>query len=63
VYGVEVSLRQYMTFSTEKPEKRALESYLKHHGNYQDALDAFIYDLEGSGLSLTEFINQVNTHS
>lgn len=63
VYGVEVSLRQYMTFSTEKPEKRALEFYLAHHGNYQDALDAFILDLEGSGLSLNEFINQLNTHS
>ncbi|WP_231426456.1 TraG family conjugative transposon ATPase [Pedobacter sp. Leaf250] len=60
VYGVEVSLRQYMTFSTEKPEKRALEYYLSHHGNYQNALDAFIYDLGSSALSLNEFINQVN---
>ena len=59
VYGVEVSLRQYMTFSTEKPEKLALEYYITQHGDYRIALDAFIKDFEQSGTALNHFINQV----
>ncbi|MCX3263674.1 TraG family conjugative transposon ATPase [Pedobacter agri] len=60
VYGVEVSLKQYMTFSTEKPEKRALERYLSLHGEYRKALDAFISDFQAANLSLSEFIKKVN---
>src|SRR5690606_9318832 len=29
VYGVEVSLQQYLTYTTEKPEKLAIESYVR----------------------------------
>jgi len=60
VYGVEVSLKQYMTFSTEKPEKRALERYLSLHGEYRKALDAFISDFQAANLSISEFIKKVN---
>ncbi len=60
MYGVEVSLKQYMTFSTEKPEKRALERYLSLHGEYRKALDAFISDFQAANLSLSEFIKKVN---
>ncbi|WP_316806844.1 hypothetical protein [Pedobacter agri] len=60
VYGVEVSLKQYMTFSTEKPEKRALERYLSLHGEYRKGLDAFISDFQAANLSLSEFIKKVN---
>ncbi|MFC3560180.1 TraG family conjugative transposon ATPase [Pedobacter jamesrossensis] len=59
VYGVEVSLRQYMTFSTEKPEKLALEYYLSSYGDYRIALDEFIKDFEQSAVPLNQFINQV----
>jgi len=63
VYGVEVSLRQYLTFSTEKPEKLALEYYVSRYGNYPSALDAFILDFEHSGLELPAFIKKVNANS
>jgi conjugation system TraG family ATPase len=60
VYGVEVSLHQYLTYTTEKPEKSAVESYTNRFGSYPDGLDAFIRDFKGSGKSLPAFISQVN---
>lgn len=60
VYGVEVSLQQYLTYTTEKPEKSAVESYTNRFGSYPDGLDAFIRDFKGSGKSLPAFISQVN---
>ncbi|MNL86495.1 hypothetical protein D3C87_2152250 [compost metagenome] len=63
VYGVEVSLRQYITFSTEKPEKQALEHYISRMGSYQKGLDAFVADLESSGLPLERFVAQINSSS
>jgi hypothetical protein len=63
VYGVEVSLHQYLTYTTEKPEKSAVEKYTKKFGTYADGLDAFIRDFQNSQLSLNSFINQVNKNS
>lgn len=60
VYGVEVSLHQYLTYTTEKPEKSAVESYTNRFGSYQDGLDAFIRDFKDSGSSLSSFITSVN---
>jgi hypothetical protein len=60
VYGVEVSLHQYLTFSTEKPEKSALEVYTENFGSYQRALDAFVDDLHNSKLSLGAFVSHIN---
>lgn len=60
VYGVEVSLHQYLTYTTEKPEKSAVESYTNRFGSYPEGLDAFIRDFKGSGKSLPAFISQVN---
>lgn len=60
VYGVEVSLQQYLTYTTEKPEKSAVESYTSRFGSYPDGLDAFISDFKESGISLPAFISQVN---
>ena len=62
VYGVEVSLEQYLTYTTEKPEKSAVESYTNRFGSYQEGLDAFIADLRESGLTLPQFIRNVNQH-
>ncbi|MBD1385867.1 TraG family conjugative transposon ATPase [Mucilaginibacter rigui] len=60
VYGVEVALEQYLTYTTEKPEKSAVESYTGKYGSYSEGLDAFITDLKKSGLSLSQFITKVN---
>ena len=60
VYGVEVSLHQYLTYTTEKPEKSAVEKYTLKYGAYAEGLDAFISDFTQSKLSLSSFINQVN---
>lgn len=61
VYGVEVSLAQYLTYTTEKPEKRAVESYVQMHGNdYPTGLTHFIKDLKKSGRPLREFVTSVN---
>ena len=60
VYGVEVALQQYLTYTTEKPEKSAVEAYTKRYGSYSEGLDSFIDDLLLSKLSLPAFIKQVN---
>jgi conjugation system TraG family ATPase len=60
VYGVEVSLHQYLTFSTEKPEKSALEVYFEHFGSYQRALDLFVDDLHTSKMPLAQFVTHIN---
>lgn len=44
VYGNEVSLEQYLTYTTEKPEKTAIEYYLSHFKIYDIALQQFISD-------------------
>jgi conjugation system TraG family ATPase len=60
VYGNEVSCYQYLTYTTEKPEKSAVESYTSRYGSYAAGLDAFVADLKQSGLSLPAFIKRVN---
>lgn len=60
VYGVEVSLHQYLAFTTEKPEKTAVDIYAKYYGSYQTGLDNLVKDLSMSGLKLGEFIKKVN---
>jgi conjugation system TraG family ATPase len=63
VYGVEVSLQQYLTYTTEKPEKSAVESYTGRFGSYQEGLDAFVEDFTASRLSLSQFISRVNQNT
>jgi conjugation system TraG family ATPase len=60
VYGVEVSLEQYLAFTTEKPEKSAIESYTARYGSYREGLEAFVEDLKNSSLTLPQFIRKVN---
>ncbi len=60
VYGVEVSLAQYLTYTTEKPEKNAVLSYVQAYKSYQSALEVFIQDMQSSGLSLGAFVKKVN---
>ena len=63
VYGVEVSLEQYLTFSTEKPEKSAVEIYVDYFGSYPKALDHFVLDLRKSGLPLGGFVSHINQYN
>jgi conjugation system TraG family ATPase len=60
VYGVEVALAQYLTFSTEKPEKSAVEIYAGRYGSYPAALNAFMRDLKTSRKALGEFVTLIN---
>lgn len=60
VYGVEVSLKQYLTYTTEKPEKLAVECYVRALGSYPQGLDAFVSDLKRSALPLANFVVLVN---
>jgi conjugation system TraG family ATPase len=60
VYGVEVALEQYLAYTTEKPEKSAVESYTNRFGSYADGLDAFIADFKSSKISFSEFVTRVN---
>jgi len=60
VYGVEVALAQYLTFSTEKPEKSAVEIYTNHYGSYPQGLQAFMTNLKASGKALGEFVHLIN---
>ncbi|WP_145859805.1 TraG family conjugative transposon ATPase [Pedobacter suwonensis] len=61
VYGVEVSIFQYLTFTTEKPEKTAVESYVKRYGSYPLGLEHFVADMKMSAISLPEFVKKVNS--
>jgi conjugation system TraG family ATPase len=60
VYGVEVSLHEYLTFTTERKEKDAIGLYLQKFQTYREALDTFVQDFLNSGLKLNEFTNQLN---
>jgi hypothetical protein len=60
VYGVEVSIFQYLTYTTEKPEKSAVEKYVAIFKDYPAALTAFVNDMQTSGLKLEAFVKQVN---
>jgi len=63
VYGVEVSLHEYLTFTTERKEKEAVQVYLQKFASYQDALNAFVEDFLKSGLKLNEFTHYINQNS
>jgi type IV secretory pathway VirB4 component len=65
VYGAEVSLAQYLTYTTEKPQKTAVGQYLASQpNNYNDGLKHFIADLEYSDMDINNFyklINEINS--
>ncbi|QEM07849.1 TraG family conjugative transposon ATPase [Mucilaginibacter rubeus] len=63
VYGVEVSRHQYYVYTTEKPEKNAVQVYVHYFGTYPAALDAFLMDMDRSGTAPGDFINKINQHN
>lgn len=60
VYGVEVSLHEYLTFTTERKEKEAVGQYVDRYGDYRIGLDKFVEDFEKSGKKLSDFIQSLN---
>jgi conjugation system TraG family ATPase len=60
VYGVEVSIEQYLTYTTERPEKSAVETYTSRYKSYSEGLDAFVSDLVKSSLPLQKFVTYIN---
>jgi len=62
VYGNEVSLEQYLTYTTEKPEKSAVEYYVRKYGNYDEALRKIVTDLKTFGDSLENLVSLVNLY-
>lgn len=60
VYGVEVSRHQYYVYTTEKPEKNAVQIYVQHYGAYPAALDAFLADMDRSGIPAGDFVQKIN---
>ncbi len=62
VYGNEVSLEQYLTYTTEKPEKSAVEYYVQKCGSYDEALIQIVSDLKSFGDSLENLVSLVNLY-
>lgn len=60
VYGVENSIYEYLTFTTEKVEKDAVQAYLQQYGSLEEGLEYFVKDFDRSGLSLSAFAKQVH---
>lgn len=60
VYGVEVPLHEYITYTTERSEREALEVYLNHYHDMEAALTNMVNDMEKSGFSLPQFIKIIN---
>ncbi len=63
VYGVEVSIYQYFVYTTEKPEKSALEIYTKFYGSFRGGLEFFVSDFNQSKLPVNQFVTQVNNNN
>lgn len=62
VYGNEVSLEQYLTYTTEKPEKSAVEYYVREYSDYDKALQKIVADLKNFGDSLENLVSLVNLY-
>ena len=62
VYGNEVALEQYLTYTTEKPEKSSVEYYVEHFGNYDTALQEFVKDLKIFKDGLENMVSLVNLY-
>lgn len=60
VYGVEVPIEEYLTYTTERSEKEAFKYYLDKYRNYFTAMDNFVADINASGKSLPEFTAFIN---
>jgi len=62
VYGNEVSLEQYLTYTTEKPEKSAVEYYARAIGSYDEALEKIVADLKRIKAPLDNLVPLINLY-
>jgi hypothetical protein len=62
VYGNEVALEQYLTYTTEKPEKSAVEYYVEQYGNYDKALEIFVEQVKSFGDDMGSMVSLVNLY-
>ena len=62
VYGNEVSLEQYLTYTTEKPEKSALEYYVMEYGNFDKALEIFTAQVKNFEDDMGSMVSLVNLY-
>ncbi|MCT3704467.1 conjugal transfer protein TraG, partial [Elizabethkingia anophelis] len=62
VYGNEVSLEQYLTYTTEKPEKSAVKIYVTRYGTYDKAIEVFVSDLKKFGDSIGVMVALINLY-
>ncbi|WP_126652230.1 TraG family conjugative transposon ATPase [Chryseobacterium aureum] len=62
VYGNEVSLEQYLTYTTEKPEKSALEYYVKEYGDFDKALEIFTDQVKSFEDDMGSMVSLINLY-
>lgn len=63
VYGVEEAPECYWAYTTERTEKEALKTYLRHYGTVQEAITRIEADRKKAGSPIyLEFARQVNQH-
>ena len=62
VYGNEVALEQYFTYTTEKPEKIAIEYYAHQSDSYDEALQLFIKDFNELEDKMENMVGLVNLY-
>ena len=62
VYGNEVSLEQYLTYTTEKPEKSALEYYVNEYGNFDKALEIFSAQVKNFKDDMGSMVSLINLY-
>ncbi|MDR2774256.1 MAG: conjugal transfer protein TraG [Tannerella sp.] len=60
VYGNEVSVYEYFTYTTEKPEKDAMQTYMKVYKRFHAALEAFVHDLIKTKVEKSDFCSIIN---
>ncbi|MCK9235133.1 MAG: DnaJ domain-containing protein [Weeksellaceae bacterium] len=60
VYGNEVSVEQYLTYTTEKPEKVALSYYQQTTKSHEEAIKAFVEDSKSFNSGVAEMIPLIN---
>ena len=57
-----MSLEQYLTYTTEKPEKSALEYYVKEFGNFDKALEIFSAQVKNFEDDMGSMVSLINLY-
>ena len=60
VYGIEVPFEEYLTYTTARHERQALEIYLEEYNGYETAINKMVTDIRVSKSSMLDFCTAVN---